>query len=249
MRNLTLPVALVAYLIGGCMPKPLTSAGDASKPSPGEASVTKAGVAYGAEVVTLRGLYRPTREGSVFDPCGTPGAAAYEVVRTPALDEAYRMTTRQGFDGQSVVATLTGRLEVVAKVDGGSGQPRAPRRFYLEAIDTLEAKNPRNTCIPYTFWAFGSEPFWNLEISRNESIAEWSALGENAQRYEYAEPLVERGGKVTRYVFPGEQRLKVTVVEEPCTGDMSGNRYPFAVTVERAGKSYTGCAQGPEGTQ
>ncbi len=200
------------------------------------------GVAYGAEVVTVEGLYRSAQRNGILVPCGDRRGPGYEVVTSPALDAAYAKTIRQGYEGQPVVATLTGRLEAMPAAPGGAGEPPAMQRFYVESVDTLAAKNPRNTCVPYDFWALGNEPFWNVQISSNEGLAQWSMLGENTVGYEYAAPLVEQGGQVTRYVFPGQQRMKVTLTKGECIDNMAGNRFPYSVVVERAGKSYRGCA-------
>ncbi len=213
--------------------------------APAESEVDASDVFFSAEVIQIEGLYRTVLDVALFHACGTPADSSllYEVLRTPALDAAYQRTIVQGFEGQSVVAKLTGRVEIVPAVEiSGNGESPPTPRFKVESIDTMMAKNPRNVCVPYTFWGLGNEPFWGLLISRDEAVAEWSMLGENTVRYEYADPTSEMGGKVQRYVFPGEQRMKVTVTQELCIDDMSGNRLPYTIAVERAGKTYKGCA-------
>ena len=216
LRNIAL-VTIVVYGAAACAPR------------------TGAKVVAPAEPEDFRGLFAHVDGASSLLPCGThaDGAAAeaLPVDPTPALLEAYARATRQGYPGQ--------RIEVAFR---GARDPETGHiavRDYSAAV----AKTRHSACVPAELWALGNEPYWSLQISRAEGVAEWSAIGEQTVPYAYAAPTVGEGGRVRRYYFGGRQRLKVTVTEEACEDSEAGNRYPYRVRVERAGRVYEGCGQ------
>ena len=188
----------------------------------------------------LVGLYREEGGRQLFVPCGSP-SETYEIVEPDAdLTVRYTDATMQGYPGQPVVLELVGALRPDA-----AARPDRNGELVVARVSRMRAKNPRNTCVPYDFWALGNEPFWSLQVSAAEGVAEFSRLGASTVRLGYAPPSLEDDGRVTRYFFPGEQRLKVTFTEEPCTDTMAGNPYGYTAVIEFAGATYRGCGQRP----
>lgn len=215
LRNVA-SAAMVASLVGACTPRLADAV-----PAP-------------AEPEEFRGLFAHLGGASTLLPCDPTAAgpvAAVPVDPTPALLEAYARATRQGYPGQRVEVAFRGTR------DAETG------RIVVREHRTAAAKTPRGTCLPSELWALGNEPFWSLQISHAEGLAEWSAIGAPTVRYDYAAPSVQSEGKVRRYYFHGDQRLKATVTKATCEDATSGNRYPYRVRVERAGGVYEGCGE------
>lgn len=245
------PLAGVAALVllFGCTPKPATrsptdgsSVGSAQTKTPNNQEV-KDGVVEPAaplQAKLISGLYREEGGRGLFTPCAEPGEV-YEL-STPdsALASRYAEAILQGYPGQSVVIDLRGEL-----LPGQLPTNRRTGQIVFSSLERIRAKNPRNTCIAYDFWGLGNEPFWSLQVSAAEAVAEFSLLGANTVRFAYAPPSIEQDGKITRYFFPGEQRLKATFTEAPCEDTMAGNPYAYSVVVEYNGKTYRGCASRP----
>ena len=203
---------LVASLCAGCTPR-----------------VTVETPVAPAEPESFRGLFTYLDGRGELRPCGKTDVTPLSVTPTPALLDAYATETAQGYPGQAIVVAFRGTRD-----------PKTGR-VIVRDVEEASAKTPSTTCLPYDVWGLGTEPFWSLQVSAAEGLAEWSVLGEPTRAYAYAAPTVEDGGRVRRYYFRGAQRMKVTVTEEPCRDASAGNRYDYAVTVERAGVTYSGC--------
>ena len=195
----------------------------------------RAGALAPSEPEEFRGLFAHAEGASTLLPCGAGAdggtVEAVPITATPALLAAYARATRQGYPGQ--------RIEVAFR---GTRDPETGR-VVVRDHSAAVAKTRHSACLPAELWALGNEPYWSLQVSRAEGVAEWSAIGEQTVPYAYAAPTVEEGGALRRYYFRGQQRLKVTVTEEACEDTMAGNRYPYRVRVERAGRVYEGCGQ------
>ena len=216
LRNIAL-VAIVVSAVAACSPR------------------SGSAVVAPSEPEDFRGLFGHVDGASTLLPCeaGAEGGAvtAVPVDATPALLEASARATRRGCPGQRIEVAFRGTRDVETG------------RLTVREYTTAAAKTPHTACLPSELWAVGSEPFWSLQVSAAEAVAEWSALGEATVAYPYAAPTLEREGKVRRYYLRGDQRLKVTVTEASCEDSMAGNRYPYRVRVERAGRVYEGCGQ------
>ena len=211
-----------------------SDAASAKTPAPGQDAAAQ-------DYDILSGLYREVDGRRLFVPCGEP-AAVYELSQSNAdLSEEYSDALMQGYPGQAVVIEVEGKLQPDTRP-----QPERAGELRVRSLRRMRAKNPRNTCVAYDFWALGNEPFWSLQISAAEGLAEFAQLGARTVRFDYAAPTVEADGTTTRYYFAGEQRLKVTITEEDCTDSMAGNPYTHTATVEYAGKTYRGCAMQPQ---
>lgn len=90
------------------------------------------------------------------------------------------------------------------------------------------------------FYAIGNEPFWNLEIDREGSIAFRIADLPKPLLFNYRPP---RETKDSSYylVDSGSARLEVTVFNEFCSDGMSDNLYEHRVHVRYKGETFKGC--------
>ena len=194
------------------------------------------------------GLFRE-RDGKLeFLPCDDPNQTYWVIGQTDTLMRLYQDAIRQGYPGQSVVVDLRGQL--VSKTDNSRGAAMASpydAQLRVTMVEKLRHKNPRNTCLPYTFWALGNEPFWSVQISKVEQLIEFQLLGQPTQRLTYVEPVYDEIQKTWRYVVDANgQRLKINIKAEPCIDDMAGNPYPLSSSIEWGGRQLTGCARTPD---
>ena len=76
----------------------------------------------------------------------------------------------------------------------------------------------------------GNEPFWNLRIEPDQII--FSRLGEEKEVYPYLKPVLSEN--MISYVTVGEAgRIRITFLNRPCQDNMSGESFPYHVTVEK----------------
>jgi heat shock protein HslJ len=92
------------------------------------------------------------------------------------------------------------------------------------------------------FRARGNEPFWNLELTRDKltfRTMDGATVNTPAPR---PEPVT---GGVRHAARTEAHQVVATVMDRPCTDNMSGMPYPSSVTVVVDGKEYRGCGGEP----
>lgn len=139
---------------------------------------------------TFRGLYISGKKMSAFLDCNAPGERYLAIDETGAIDRNFKRLLKFPYPGQAIYAEVKGY-----ETDFFGAMP-LPDNFsaflILTEIVNLEPKNFRNTCIPYDLWALGNEPFWQAQISSNESLIEFRELGEEGARFfPFVQPVKE----------------------------------------------------------
>lgn len=95
-----------------------------------------------------------------------------------------------------------------------------------------------------TFRATGNEPGWLLEITAGDKLSFSYNYGENTLIVPVTEPLTDQASRQTRYqIATDAHRMEVTITDESCTDDMSGEQMAARVGIELDGKRYQGCGQ------
>ena len=186
------------------------------------------------------GLYSQAGSKLEFVPCDAPQKTYWVLGETEKLQDLYESATRQGYEGQNVVASVRAMLK---KKKLNSNSPYDAQLVVKEVVK-VRPKNFRNTCVPFDFWGLGNEPFWSLQISEAEGIIEFSRLGAATEVAEYVKPSIEKDGLLSRYyaTFPSGQRMKIAVSQEACTDSMAGNPYDYSIEVDYNGEVLQGCA-------
>lgn len=114
----------------------------------------------------------------------------------------------------------------------------------VKQVHHLYPKNFRNTCIPYEFWAIGTEPFWSLQISKAENLIEWKN-GSEGTLHQFIYVLPETIGSMIHYLtqeINSGKPLDIRIEQRPCTDGMSENEYEYELIMTYGEKSYAGCA-------
>jgi heat shock protein HslJ/membrane-bound inhibitor of C-type lysozyme len=92
------------------------------------------------------------------------------------------------------------------------------------------------------FRAHGNEPFWNLELTRDKLTFRTMDGGIVNTPAPRPEPV---SGGVRHAARTEAHEVVATVMDRPCTDNMSGMPYPSTVTVVVDGKEYRGCGGEP----
>ncbi|MXV52844.1 META domain-containing protein [Pedobacter sp. HMF7647] len=83
-----------------------------------------------------------------------------------------------------------------------------------------------------TFLASGTEPFWSLEIIREESV-KLKQLGKDSLLFLFKQPERAMDADIRRYhVQSDRDEMIFTVSRDSCVNAMSGEKSPFKVTVQ-----------------
>lgn len=193
------------------------------------------------EARNFLGLYRADDLHGTFLECGQEDARYVTWDETGALQRNYIRILRNPYPGQSIVAELKGYS---LPYFGSLPLPDGFKGFIvITEIVKIEAKNFRNTCIPFDLWAIGNEPFWQLQVSEAEGIIEFHELGvERTLNFPFV-PLVETDS-ATVYASVNPEtgdNIELKVFDEACGDSMSENKYRFKVAVEVNGKTFRGC--------
>ena len=87
----------------------------------------------------------------------------------------------------------------------------------------------------------GNEPGWAVEIGPGRALLWVSNYGQ--ERHAYAEAAAS-GDAASGLVYDAADaasKVKVTVRQQPCRDDMSGESFDLQIVVESGGRAYSGC--------
>lgn len=187
------------------------------------------------------GLYKAGDLQGTFLLCGEDDARYVTFDETGALQRNYVRILSNPYPGQNIVAEIKGYQ---LPYFGSQPLPDGFKGFIvITEIVKLEAKNFRNTCIPFDLWAIGNEPFWQLEASAAEGIIEFHQLGvEKTLNFPFV-PLTEADSNaVFSSVNPETgDNIEFSILNEKCSDTMSDKAFRFSVTVNVNGKEFKGC--------
>ena len=111
---------------------------------------------------------------------------------------------------------------------------------------SMQGKNKYGQTI--YFKASGTEPFWRLEIT--EEDFRFTSVGEGIETFNapHAEPIKAMDANVKMYrSVPERGEMKIQIVQQPCSDEMSGKENKYQVTVElkrgidKDFKTFKGC--------
>jgi putative lipoprotein len=89
----------------------------------------------------------------------------------------------------------------------------------------------------------GNEPGWTVEIGPGTRLEFVTDYGQERHAFDgVAESGSETAGARVFRAEHGSERIKVSVTTEPCTDDMSDERFAQLMVVEFGGRSFRGCA-------
>lgn len=215
-------------------------------PLKNEAPRTTEALIPSKNIQEYRGLYAFNLQRSTFRDCADPEARYIAIDETGGMEENYRSLLRFPYPGQPVLAVVKGYKSDYY------GDEQLPAKFngffVITEILNMEVKNFRNTCIPYEFWAIGTEPFWNAEISAGEGIIEFNLMEEDRTKvYAYQAPM--EIDSVLVYAAINQEtgdNIRVSVQKTACNDGMSDRKYNYKVELTMNGQVFNGCGITPE---
>lgn len=88
---------------------------------------------------------------------------------------------------------------------------------------------------------FGTEPFWDVNISEKNGTIVFNNIGEEAlHTLPYVKPKIE-GEQAIYEAIEGKNTLKITLKSEKCSDGMSDIQHKYSSEVVFNGKKYKGC--------
>lgn len=133
---------------------------------------------------------------------------------------------------------------VKARLFKGTDQRSDPGTLAIIAIDSMSGKNWSNTCIPWEYWCTGTEPFWNIQISKAERGLFFKNMGdETGKTFDWAPPVST--GNTTTYTVKNRaapaETMTLVITKETCSDGMSDLVYNYSVTVSIGKEIWRGC--------
>jgi len=189
------------------------------------------------------GLYVFAAQNSTYLDCNEPGTRYLVIDETGGnLEKNYRRLLKFPYPNQPVFAEVKGYK---TPYFANRQLPNKLAGFFVvtEILD-IEAKNYRNTCIPYEFWALGTEPFWQAQVSAAEGIIEYRGMDDDRTKFfAYQLPVEEEGG-VKIYTGVNQDsgdNIRIVVDSTTCSDGMSDVTYKLGIKLTVNGKELNGC--------
>ena len=189
-----------------------------------------------------RGLYVFDAQNSTYRDCAEPDAHYLVIDETGGtLEKNYRRLLKFPDPGQPIFAEVKGFKTPYYGNHALSGDHSG--FFVVTEIIDLEAKNFRNTCILYEFWALGTEPFWQVQVSAAEGVIEYRGMDDDRTKvFTYQPPVEEEGVKIyTGVNQESGDNIRIAVQDGPCSDGMSETSHKLSVKLAMNGKELNGC--------
>ena len=194
----------------------------------------------------IEGLLNLDELGMFFQSCSPPYHKFRLSKVSPELRQAFiQKSPLLKYPGEPLVASFKALTKETMDEAGFQGV------MDVQEIITINARNSRTNCMPYSFSASGNEPYWHLYISDLESLIYFKSLGDNlAVRFPYQSPIVEEN----KYAYTAKDNrddfIKIELKEGKCKDNMSGKESNYSITVIYQNQTFQGCAfVGPEVSQ
>jgi uncharacterized membrane protein len=189
---------------------------------------------------TGRGTLVLAADQKVFKPCGADREFWVNDVTNGDLATVYEKLA--GGPGKPLFVDVRGVLEQPPKTGAGSSYPRVLRVVELRRADPAGA-GCRENLRHFELRAWGDEPFWRVDVSRNGII--WSSYSApSSVAFPYGPP--RRDGATIRYaaVRDGAERHELDLLMEPgrCTDTRTGAVTWLTVEAQLDGRTLRGCA-------
>jgi uncharacterized membrane protein len=154
------------------------------------------------------------------------------------LDSLYAALTDTSFTGQPIAVQFRGRAY--------PGRNGAVGDFHLTEIVAAQRLTAWNGEGFYTYWALGTEPFWDLMLSHRLGVA--ALFDPNAAQFfvfPLSAPQHPEDGVADYTVTHKGHTLRVRIQGGECSDGMSDRLYPFRAEVFLDGRALNGCALSP----
>ncbi len=96
------------------------------------------------------------------------------------------------------------------------------------------------------FNLLGTEPFWAIQISKEDQTTTVSRPGESDARIGYPAESKGEGGAVVLTAPAPEGDIVMTLTRKECSDGMSDRTYPWSAVVVIEGTTLTGCGASKE---
>ena len=174
----------------------------------------------------FKGLYYPI--SSSFLNC--EDGKTYHLKNNKILDTIFNNILPNAYSGQCVFL----KMDALVNPD------------HPDTIDTpiksmhLEQKNHKNTCIPYEYWCIGTEPFWTIQISKNEKLIDlYEPMEQKTTHFAYIVPEL-KNGEITYTATNEHDKIVVIIKKEKCNGAIDA-QYDYSAQVQFNDKKLAGC--------
>lgn len=156
----------------------------------------------------------------------------YNVVdNTHKIDSIYKYLLPHAYLHQSVYLYFIGRA--VEKTGSNVVE--------IDSIVEMQIKNYKNTSTQYKYWCFGTEPFWQIEISEKENLIDfYEPMEQKTTHFLYSKPEI-KNGSTTYSSSDKENKISIIIKKEKCNGAIDP-QYDYSVQVTLNDKKYAGCA-------
>lgn len=177
------------------------------------------------EAQQFKGLYRSHQ--SNFIDCIS--GQLFVLKNTSVVDSLYNLILPNAYTDEAIYVEMNATTDIN---DSGA-------LTYTDGIKA-EQKNYKNNCITSDYWCTGFEPFWVIQISKNEDLIDfYNPMEQKTTHFVYAAPEIKNG--VTIYSSTdGENKITISIKEEKCNGAID-KQYDFSAKVQLNNKKYTGC--------
>lgn len=189
---------------------------------------------------TYEGLYTVNINSSTFQDCAHPDSIYWVAGNSKNLTQQYNKIFENPSVYGSAVAKVSGETEDTKDL---KIKEKYPRTLRVKDVISVEKKNFKNTCIPYDYWAFGTDPSWSLEISAKENLISFEIPSENKTYYFFYAEQKQKDGYIIYSNYNTIQRnsIEVKINREVCT-DAAGKSYQYSVQIELTGnRKFRGC--------
>ncbi len=178
-----------------------------------------------SEIKQFKGLYRSHQ--SNFLDCENGGL--FLLKNTSIVDSLYNLILPNAYSDEAIY------IEMNASID-----PNDPNAITYSNNIKAEQKNYKNNCVESDYWCTGFEPFWIVQISKNEDLIDfYNPMEQKTTHFVYAKPEIKNGSS-TYSSTDGENKITVIIKREKCNGAID-SQYDFSVQVQLNDKKYSGC--------
>ncbi len=173
----------------------------------------------------FQGLYRSHQ--SNFLDCES--GKLFVLKNTSTIDSLYNLILPNAYTDEAIY------IEMNASLDADDQNAI----HYTNGIKA-EQKNYKNNCINSDYWCTGTEPFWIIQISKNEDLIDfYNPMEQKTTHFVYSIPEIKNG--ITTYSSTdGENKINVVIKKEKCNGAID-KQYDFSIQVQLNDKKYNGC--------
>ncbi len=189
----------------------------------------------------FKGLFFYDKNGESFRDCANPDSVYDVADSTGKLKDLYLKNFAQPNSYSTVVAEVQGNLH---PTENSYIADKYPSTLVVSDVLLVEKKNGSNSCIPFEYWASGSNPEWTLEISKKENLIELNIPSEKKLYYFFYSDPVEQDGYIVYQNYNSIQRylIEVKIKKEQCSDNSKGAMQEYSFEINLTGNiNLKGC--------